>query len=152
MDRLFDASLRWNGPRPAEAEIEFYRLDSTMGPDPVQYLTMVEITTAWMRPQHLRFGSISYSRNDHPLDRQRNGIGWIGWLPFSLTPADVPEAHLIAPMNGGTVVMTWPEFWQAHPGARNEDAVRRTQDVEIRLNSLGVLPTNADLAGGMWGR
>jgi hypothetical protein len=69
-----------------------------------------------------------------------------------MTPADVPEAHRVAPMNGGTVMMTWPEFRQAHPGARNEAAMRRTQDVEIRLNSLGVLPTHADLEGGMWGR
>jgi hypothetical protein len=95
---------------------------------------------------------------DHPLDRTRQGIGWMGWLPFTLTPADVPEAALVVPMNGGTFIQSVPDFWQAphlprQPDAvRDEVTIRRVQDVEIRLNQLGVLPTAADLATGNWAR
>jgi hypothetical protein len=150
--RLFDAGFEWDGRGPARATLEFYRADPVIGMRPQHYIDMIKVTTAWMRPQHLQFGPKTYLRLDHPLDVHRRGIGWIGWVPFALTAADVPEAVMLEQVNGGTIVMTWPEFWQAHPGARNEDAVRRTQDVEVRLNLLGVLPTTGDLATGNWGR
>jgi Immunity protein 52 len=150
--RLFDAELEWSTRRQAIAELTFFRADPAHGIGPMQYIEMIKVTTAWMRPQHLRFGPSVYQRLDHPLDLHRRGIGWIGWVPFALTAADVPEAVLVQQVNGGTIIMTWPDFWQAHPGVRNDDAVRRTQDVEVRLNLLGVLPTTQDLAGGNWGR
>jgi Immunity protein 52 len=151
-ERLFDAGFQWDGRGPARAELDFYRADPAFGTGPMQYIEMIKVTTAWMRPQHLQFGPKTYLRLDHPLDVHRRGIGWIGWVPFALTAADVPEAVLVQQVNGGTIIMTWPDFWQAHPGARNDEAVRRTQDVEVRLNQLGVLPTAGDLATGNWGR
>ncbi len=156
--RLFDVELRWGGRGPQTAIIDIYRADPRFGTEPAQYVQMIRITTAWQRPQHLSFGPTLYRMFDHPLDRQRNGIGWMGWLPFTLTPADVPEAALVMPMNGGTFVQSVPDFWQAPHLPRQPDAVRdevtiaRVQDVEIRLNLLGVLPTNADLETGNWGR
>lgn len=150
--RTFDAAYRWGKGLFTTAEIDFYRADPAHGTGPLQYIEMIKVTTAWIRPQHLEFGPKNYLRLDHPLDVHRRGIGWIGWVPFMLTAADVPEAVLVQQVNGGTIIMTWPDFWQAHPGARNEDAVRRTQDVEVRLNLLGVLPTTQDLASGNWGR
>lgn len=150
--RTFDAMYAWGNRPRATAELDFFRADPALGTGPMQYIDMIKVTTAWMRPQHLEFGPKTYLRLDHPLDLLRRGIGWIGWVPFALTAADVPEAVLVQQVNGGTIIMTWPDFWQAHPGARNEDAVRRTQDVEVRLNLLGVLPTTGDLAGGNWGR
>jgi hypothetical protein len=150
--RLYDVDFKWKQAFFEILLLEIFHPHSATGTAPQHYLDLIRVITGWMRPQHMRMGPHVYLRDHHPLDRQRNGIGWIGWLPFALTPADVPEAHLVQPMNGGTVVMTWPEFWQAHDGARNDDAIRRTQDVEIRLNMLGVLPTNGDIEGGNWGR
>jgi hypothetical protein len=152
LNRLFDASFEWDSRGPARAEFDFFRADPAHGTGPMQYIDMIKVTTAWMRPQHLEFGPKTYLRVDHPLDLHRRGIGWIGWVPFALTAADVPEAVLVQQVNGGSIILTWPDFWQAHPGARNEEAVRRTQDVEVRLNLLGVLPTTQDLASGNWGR
>ena len=93
-------------------------------------------------------------RDHHPLDRTRAGIRWIGWLPFLLTPSDVPEAERVEAMNGGTLVMTQTTFWQAWEAnpAYSLAAIQRAQNVEIRLNLLGVLPTAADLASDNWGR
>ncbi len=65
---------------------------------------------------------------------------------------------MVKPMNGGTFIQSVPNFWQARHLARQPDAVRdkatiaRMQDVEIRLNLLGVLPTVADLTISNWGR
>ncbi len=148
---VYEAEYWW-GEYPHMLNMDFRKPHPQYGTDPQLYLAVINVITSWQRPMHLYMTPTRYQMNDHPLDRQRNGIGWIGWLPFTLTPADVPEAHLVQLMNGGTVVMTWPAFWQAHEGARNEAAIRRAQDVEIRLNLLGVLPTSDDLAGGNWGR
>ena len=148
-----DYRLRHAGRRAdAVPSGRFHARQTPLGTGPLQYIEMIKVTTGWMRPQHLRFGPNTYLRLDHPLDVHRRGIGWIGWVPFALTAADVPEAVLVQQVNGGTIIMTWPDFWQAHPGARNEEAVRRTQDVEVRLNLLGVLPTTQDLASGNWGQ
>jgi hypothetical protein len=156
--RLFTAELNWGAIRQQTATIDIHRADPRYGTDPAQYIEMIRITTAWHRPQHLDFSPTLYRAYDHPLDRSRSGIGWMGWLPFTLTPADVPEAALVTPMNGGTFIQSVPDFWQAPHLPRQPDAIRddatiaRVQDVEIRLNLLGVLPTAADLATGTWGR
>lgn len=110
--------------------------------------------TLWQRPMHVRFGPFVYVRDDHPLDRSREGISWIGWLPFDLSPSDVPEAEIVRPMNEGTLVATQRAFWQAWPQhpAYSRTAIERTQEVELRLNRLGVLPTSRELERGDWGR
>jgi hypothetical protein len=157
-DHTADAELEWAVFNRQIATIDIYRADPPFGIDPAQYIDMIRITTAWQRPQHLSFGPTLYHMFDHPLDRSRSGIGWMGWIPFALTSADVPEAALVMPMNGGTFIQSVPDFWQAPHLPRQPDAIRdegtiaRVQDVEIRLNLLGVLPTAADLATGNWGR
>lgn len=121
------------------------RLDDLIG--------LVDVVTKWKPPQHLAFGPTGYLMDHHPLDRRRMGIRWIGWIPFQLLPADVPEAEIVRPMNGGTIIVTQSRFWQVgerHPDY-SSDAIRRTQNVELRLNSLGVLPTGAELQSGDWG-
>ncbi len=78
----------------------------------------------------------------------------MGWLPFALTPDDVPEAEIVRPMNDGTLIVTQSQFWQAweaHP-EYSRAAIERAQEVEIRLNLLGVLPTNIELMRGDWGQ
>ncbi|MGL4321500.1 MAG: hypothetical protein ACRCS3_11610 [Paracoccaceae bacterium] len=102
--RLFLAELEWGGLLRPTLKIAFYRADPRFGTAPAQYIEMIRITTARQRPQHLSFGPTLYRMFDHPLDRTRHGIGWMGWLPFSLTPADVPEAAVVMPMNGGTFI------------------------------------------------
>lgn len=116
-------------------------------------IQLVETVTRWKRPQHLAFGPLDYMVNHQPLDRSRLGIRWMGWVPFQLAPSDVPEAEIVRPMNDGTLIVTQSQFWQVgerHPDY-SADAIRRAQNVELRLNSLGVLPTVADLHGGNWG-
>lgn len=116
-------------------------------------ISLVDVITTWQRPQHLSIGPEGYLVNHHPLDRTRLGIRWIGWMPFQLTPDDVPEAEIVRAMNGGTIIITQSRFWQAgerHPDY-SADAIRRAQNVELRLNSLGVLPTGPELQRGDWG-
>lgn len=151
--RLYDLKYHWNNWQPDHLSSEIYHPHPQYGTQAQLYVDLIEAVTAWQRPQHLAFGPGIYMRDHHPLDRARVGIRWMGWLPFALNPSDVPEAELVRPMNGGTLVVTQSQFWQAWEA--NPDysraAIERAQEVEIRLNLLGVLPTNIELARGDWG-
>jgi hypothetical protein len=153
-ERLYVPSYVWKNYRPDTFSSEIHNPHPQFGTDAQQYINLIDVVTRWKRPQHLAFGPGVYIRDHHPLDRSRAGIRWIGWLPFLLTPSDVPEAERVVPMNGGTLVMTQTTFWQAWEAnpAYSLAAIQRAQDVEIRLNQLGVLPTAADLATGNWAR
>jgi hypothetical protein len=122
------------------------------GQDIDLFIETVDTIITWKRPQHLRCGPGMYFLNDHPLDKARSGIGWLGWVPFDLSPAQVPEAAIILPMHGGTFVASQREWWIAAGPQRNEAAVQRAQALELRLNHLGVLPTNIELRRGDWGQ
>jgi hypothetical protein len=116
------------------------------------FIETVDTIITWKRPQHLRCGPAMYFLNDHPLDKARSGIGWLGWVPFDLAPADVPEAAIILPMQGGTFVASQREAWIAAGPQRDEAAVRRAQALDLRLNHLGVLPSIIELRRGDWGQ
>ena len=133
---------------------EIYRPHPQYGVQPQHFINMIDVITQWQRPQHLRFGPYIYTRDHQPLDRARSGIGWMGWVPFALTPSDVPEAEVVRQMNGGSLIVTQSEFWQAWPEHPNYSAaaIERAQEVEVRLNLLGVLPTVVELQRGDWGQ
>ncbi|WP_227272191.1 immunity 52 family protein [Roseobacter weihaiensis] len=118
-----------------------------------QVIALVEVITRWKRPMHLECGPFDYFRDHHPLDRARRGIRWVGWVPFALNPSDVPEAARVQQMNGGTLIATQMDFWQCfeHHPLYSKEAIERAQEVEIRLNLLGVLPTAVELDRGDWG-
>lgn len=143
----------WNNWKPDHLSGEIYRPHPKYGTQAQLYINLINAVTLWKRPQHLAFGPMVYMRDHHPLDRARVGIRWMGWLPFALPPSDVPEAEIVRPMNGGTLVVTQSEFWQAWEAnpAYSRAAIERAQEVEIRLNLLGVLPTNLELMRGDWG-
>lgn len=117
-------------------------------------IELVEVITRWKRPQHLEFGPSDYFHDHHPLDRARRGIRWIGWVPFPLNPSDVPEAALVQQMNGGTLIVTQMDFWQVfeHHPHYSKEAIERAQEVETRLDLLGVLPGPSELDKSDWGR
>lgn len=154
---LYDLDYDWhNQPLRTTDHLsgEIYHPHPQYGTQAQLYINLIEAVTAWKRPQHLAFGPGIYMRDHHPLDPARVGIRWMGWLPFDLASSDVPEAELVRPMNGGTLVVTQLQFWQtweANP-AYSRAAIERAQEVEIRLNLLGVLPTNIELARGDWGQ
>ncbi len=81
-----------------------------------------------------------------PIDVQRIGLGWMGWLPFKLTKEDVPEAEIVHEMHEGTLVVSQMKA----PEYGDERAIERMQDVEIRLNLLDVLPSGPDMRAGNW--
>lgn len=116
------------------------------------FIETIDSVITWKRPQHVRCGPGMYFLNDHPLDKARSGIGWLGWLPFDLSPAEVPEAAILLPMQGGTFVASQRDWWVAAGPDRDTAAVHRAQALELRLNVLGVLPTNIELRRGGWGQ
>ena len=97
----------------------------------------------WDRIQHMAVCDPYYAHMDSPLDPRRRGLGWAGWLPFSVTPEQVPEAAVVQPMGHGTFLASVAE-WDAEDGS----SIPRAQNLELRLNALGVLPTFVDLARG----
>ena len=142
----------WRSKRRDSLGVEFYRMHPDFGTPTQMYVDMVNIATAWRRPMHLRCQPILYLRNYHPFDRARSGIGWIGWIPFDLLPSDVPEAHRVEPMNGGTLIVSSPHFWQAGGADKDDAAIAQAQEVDMKLNLLGVLPTIHELERGDWGQ
>ncbi|MDB6181078.1 Imm52 family immunity protein [Paracoccus fistulariae] len=155
--RLFYLDYSWNNQALSSIDRllgEIYHPHPQYGTQAQLYIDLIEAVTTWKRPQHLAFGPMVYMRDHHPLDRARVGIRWMGWLPFALNPSDVPEAELVRPMNGGTLVVTQSQFWQAWEANPDHSraAIERAQEVEIRLNLLGVLPTNIELVRGDWGQ
>ena len=133
---------------------EFEHLPRDLDFTAVHMLEIVDAITRWKRPQHLEFGPADYFHLHHPLDRARRGIRWVGWVPFALTPSDVPEAEIVRPMNGGTAIATQSALWQVfeHHPLHAPEAIARAQEVELRLNALGVLPTAVELDRGDWGQ
>ncbi|WP_294930870.1 Imm52 family immunity protein [uncultured Paracoccus sp.] len=151
---LYDLTYRWHDWSPDHLSGEIYRPHPQYGTQFQLYVGLIDAIVAWKRPQHLAFGPFVYFRDQHPLDRSRVGIRWIGWIPFALNPSDVPEAENVQPMHGGTLIATQSQYWQAweaNPDYSRE-AIERAQEVEIRLNLLGVLPTSLELERGDWGQ
>ena len=107
----------------------------------------------YRRPLHMSLGSVSYAMHDHPLSRRRGGIRWIGWVPFVLSPKDIPDAEVVESYRNGTFVASQRAFWQPDEGmiGFSKEAIERTQSVEISMAQLGVLPTHQDLTSGAWG-
>jgi hypothetical protein len=109
---------------------------------------IVQAIVGWRRPMHLSIMPTAYRRDHWPVDRLREAVGWIGWLPFALPAGSLPEAHRQVSMAGGTYVAGQPELWSAADGA----AVVRAQALDLALNSLGVLPSAVELQAGTWGQ
>ncbi|MEJ6404355.1 hypothetical protein [Yoonia sp. 2307UL14-13] len=108
---------------------------------------IIKILHDWWPLQHVHVDDPFYAKYDRPLDpTNRAGIGWAGWVPFQLTPAQVPEAQILAPLGNGTFLATQETYWET----TDRDAVKRAQDLEIRLNNLGMLPTMEALRQGIW--
>lgn len=156
-DRLYDLNYNWRNKPLLSVDMlagEVYRPHPKHGTQFQLYVGLIDAIIAWKRPQHLAFGPGVYFRDHHPLDRSRVGIRWIGWVPFALNPSDVPEAEIVQPMHDGSLIITQSQYWQAWEA--NPDysraAIERAQEVEIRLNLLGVLPTNIELERGDWGQ
>ena len=151
---LYVFTYRWNDWAPDHLTGDIRWSHPQYGTQLQLYVGLIDAIVAWKRPQHLAFGPFAYLRDHHPLDRSRAGIRWIGWIPFALNPSDVPEAEIVQPMHGGTLIATQSQYWQAweaNPDYSRE-AIERAQEVEIRLNLLGVLPTSLELQRGDWGQ
>ena len=152
--RRYDASMNWSQDDPAYVTLEIRGSENAEAIDAEYMAAIVEIVVGWRRPMHLRAGPALYFMDHHVLDRARQSIQWVGWVPFEIAPADVPEAEIVRPMLGGTLVATQRGLWQVNPDNHyhSEAAIARAQDVDVRLNLLGVLPTADDLRAGTWGR
>ena len=110
-------------------------------------LNFIEAILSWRVPLHISAGSMIYLMHHHPLSKRRLGIRWIGWLPNQIRPEDVPEAEVAQPLHEGTLIASQKEFWHPIPDlpGYSSDAIQRTQDVEIRLATLGALPEYGDI-------
>ncbi len=146
----------WGDP---DLTLTYLSVDFT-NPDPVpallrdldRYIETIDTVITWKRPQHVRCGPPMYFLQDHPLDKPRSGIGWLGWVPFDIAPTEVPEAAIVLPMQGGTLLASQRDWWIAAGTDRDATAVHRAQALELRLNAMGVLPTVVELRRGDWGQ
>lgn len=108
---------------------------------------VISVILEWDQIQHIAVCDPYYAHMDSPLDPRRRGIGWVGWLPFSLAPNQVANAAILEPLAGGTFLASIAN-WDANDGR----SIPNAQALELQLNGLGVLPTFDDLGRGDWGR
>ncbi len=108
---------------------------------------VISVMLEWGRIQHITVCDPYYAHMDSPLDPRRRGVGWAGWLPFSLASGQVSEAMVLEPLAEGTFLVSVVD-WDANDGR----SIPRAQALELQLNGLGVLPTFDDLGRGDWGR
>ncbi|WP_299302453.1 hypothetical protein [uncultured Litoreibacter sp.] len=132
--------------------IEIRRPHSTLGTDISLYRDTIAAVIAWQRPQHVSMAWPVYRMEHHALDKARQGLGWLGWVPFELSSTQVPEAAIVEPMADGTFLASQPDFWFAGGPNKDDDAIAGAQALELRLNALGVLPTSVELTRGDWGQ
>ena len=151
----YRAELHWHGaddealiPTPL-AMVTFDKPHEVYG---MQTEPLVEVIKALLRfrpAQHVSFYYSSYRTDHWPLDRQRFGIGWMGWVPFALSPADLPSAARVEAVSGGSLILSNADFWLPE---NDPEALRRAQATDRRLNELGMLPTDQELFAGNWGQ
>jgi hypothetical protein len=116
------------------------------------FVETFDAVIAWKRPQHASMAPPDYRMDLQPLDRQRRGIGWLGWIPFEVSAGDVPEAAVVRPMRWGTFLASQRDWWFAAGPRKDEAAIARAQALDLRLNYLGLLPTLDELRRGDWGQ
>jgi hypothetical protein len=150
----FGADYWWGTPDVTLTVLvgNFMRSHPRYGYSIDHFVETIDTVITWQRPQHVRCGPSMYFLNDHPLDKARSGVGWLGWVPFDLQPSEVPEAAILLPMQGGTFLASQRDWWIAAGPDRDVAAVQRAQALELRLNVLGVLPTTVELRRGDWGQ
>ncbi|MBM7066484.1 Imm52 family immunity protein [Actibacterium sp. 188UL27-1] len=148
-------------PLPPERYTAFFRYDRLEGNQELRLSIVPSLTDApmlreviatlavWWPLQHVQAVYESYPHLDSPLDqRNRAGIGWAGWIPFQVTAESLPEVGIVSPLGPGTFLATQRAFWDL----TDPEAVKRAQDLEIRLNAIGMLPTHEALRAGTWGQ
>lgn len=107
---------------------------------------LIGVLLEWAQMQHIGVSDMDYRFQFSPVDERRRTVGWAGWVPYKLTSDQVPEAYLVQALHHGTF-LACQEVWIPHDHA----SIERAQALDLRLNSLGVLPTLPELATGNWG-
>jgi hypothetical protein len=128
-------------PDRLELEIEDTRYIAPVTLD--RYLALCDILLTWQRPRYMWVGDPWYTRKGHGLfNGHRTVANWIAWVPQTVTPAQIPSAHIVRPHLGGTLIVTQPDFFNVR---ENQPAIDRANAVEYEMNEAGVLPLLTDL-------
>ncbi|KVE68438.1 hypothetical protein WI96_06115 [Burkholderia vietnamiensis] len=88
-----------------------------------------------------------YAYSDEKVFPDRPGVGWMLYLPHTLTPTQVPEARALIPVMGenkqqGTIIVSVTD---GPFDVSNHDHVKVANDIEIRLADQDLLPRYVDL-------
>lgn len=119
--------------------------------DAAQFASLCDVLLKWRRVQHISMAWRGYKQELQSVDQARRGLGWLGWVPFHVTPDQLPEAQICRPLAYGTFVATQSAMWFSHGPRADPAAVSRAQALERRMLRLGVLPTVVELRRGDWG-
>lgn len=141
-DRRIDYNWRRNSsPDKLELKIEDMRYIAPVTLD--RYIALCDILLTWQPPRYMWVGDRNYVYKKHGLfDGHRTVANWIAWVPQTVTPAQIPSAHLVRPHLGGTLIVTQPDFFNVR---ENQPAIDRANAVEYEMNEAGALPLLTDL-------
>ena len=92
----------------------------------------------WRRPSFIQ-GGTHRAMSKLGVFSKKISSGWVSWVPEPITHADLPMAHSVEPLEGGSLIFSTPEVFGWTEAEYGEE-IRRMQDVEIGLNDLLLLP------------
>ncbi|MFP5391579.1 MAG: immunity 52 family protein [Gammaproteobacteria bacterium] len=96
--------------------------------------------------QFASFGPLWY--NEKKVFKDRPGVGWLLYLPLTITAQQLPDARMLVPVMGnnkarlGTIIVS---VIDGPFSLDNPDHVRVANDIEIRLVDQDLLPRFAEL-------
>lgn len=130
--------------------IDINRPHHRLGTDFALFESILDVVLDWRQPVHMSWVWSHYRMELQPIDTARRPVGWIGWVPFQIAPADLPEAEIVKPKGHGTFVASQRAFWFSKGDQADPHAIERAQAMDMALNRLGVLPTTHELRTGTW--
>lgn len=81
-------------------------------------------------------GEFQYYKSKYATFPHRKCVGWMAYVPKTVTQQQLPLAATILPAPGGSIVVTVDQAFDL----ANKDHIQRANEVEMDMNDLGLLP------------
>ena len=81
-------------------------------------------------------GEFQYYKSKYATFPHRKCVGWMAYVPKTVTQQQLPLAAAVLPAPGGSIVVTVDQAFDL----ANKDHIQRANEVEMDMNDLGLLP------------
>ena len=81
-------------------------------------------------------GEFQYYKSKYATFPHRKCVGWMAYVPKTVTQQQLPLAAAVLPAPGGSIVVTVDQAFDL----ANKDHIQRANEIEMDMNDLGLLP------------